>query len=70
MVPREHGGFGGTFRKLTEVVIAISTGDPNIGQMYQLHTGGIRLLQEFASPESRPWTPTTDGGLNRCLTSD
>jgi alkylation response protein AidB-like acyl-CoA dehydrogenase len=41
MVPREFGGYGGTFRELMEVVIAVSTGDSNIGQMYQLHTGGI-----------------------------
>jgi hypothetical protein len=27
-----------------KVVIAISAGDSNIGQMYQLHTGGIRLM--------------------------
>ena len=25
MVPREHGGYGGTFRELMEVVIAISS---------------------------------------------
>ncbi|MFZ0385373.1 MAG: acyl-CoA dehydrogenase family protein, partial [Solirubrobacteraceae bacterium] len=63
MVPREHGGYGGTFRELMEVVIAISTGDPNIGQMYQLHTGGIRLLQEFASPEVQArWLPRFASG--------
>jgi hypothetical protein len=50
MVPHEHGGYGGSFAELMKVVIAISAGDSNIGQMYQLHTGGIRLMQEFASP--------------------
>jgi alkylation response protein AidB-like acyl-CoA dehydrogenase len=63
MVPREHGGYGGTFRELMEVVIAISSGDSNIGQMYQLHTGGIRLLQEFASPEVQArWLPRFASG--------
>ncbi|GIF04844.1 acyl-CoA dehydrogenase family protein [Actinoplanes siamensis] len=58
MVPREHGGHGGSFVELTKVVIAISAGDSNIGQMYQLHTGGIRLLQEFASPAVQAkWLP-------------
>ena len=63
MVPREHGGYGGTFRELMEVVIAISAGDSNIGQMYQLHTGGIRLLQEFASSEVQArWLPRFASG--------
>jgi alkylation response protein AidB-like acyl-CoA dehydrogenase len=58
MVPREHGGYGGTFVDLMKVVNLISAGDSNIGQMYQLHTGGIRLLQEFASPEVQAkWLP-------------
>jgi alkylation response protein AidB-like acyl-CoA dehydrogenase len=58
MVPREHGGYGGTFSELMKVVIAISAGDSNIGQMYQLHTGGIRLMQEFASPAVQArWLP-------------
>jgi alkylation response protein AidB-like acyl-CoA dehydrogenase len=58
MVPREHGGSGGSFTELMKVVIAISAGDSNIGQMYQLHTGGIRLLQEFASPAVQArWLP-------------
>ena len=58
MVPREHGGDGGTFSELMKVVIAISAGDSNIGQMYQLHTGGIRLMQEFASPAVQAkWLP-------------
>jgi alkylation response protein AidB-like acyl-CoA dehydrogenase len=63
MVPREFGGYGGTFRELMEVVIAVSTGDSNIGQMYQLHTGGIRLLQEFASHEVQArWLPRFASG--------
>jgi alkylation response protein AidB-like acyl-CoA dehydrogenase len=63
MVPREFGGYGGSFRDLMEVVIAISTGDSNIGQMYQLHTGGIRLLQEFASHEVQSrWLPRFASG--------
>jgi alkylation response protein AidB-like acyl-CoA dehydrogenase len=63
MVPREFGGYGGTFRELMEIVIAISAGDSNIGQMYQLHTGGIRLLQEFASPEVQArWLPRFASG--------
>jgi alkylation response protein AidB-like acyl-CoA dehydrogenase len=58
MVPREHGGYGGSFAELMKVVIAISAGDSNIGQMYQLHTGGIRLMQEFASPAVQArWLP-------------
>ena len=58
MVPREYGGYGGSFVELMKVVIAISAGDSNIGQMYQLHTGGIRLLQEFASPPLQAkWLP-------------
>jgi alkylation response protein AidB-like acyl-CoA dehydrogenase len=58
MVPREHGGYSGSFVELMKVVIAISAGDSNIGQMYQLHTGGIRLLQEFASPAVQArWLP-------------
>src|ERR1700685_3592907 len=63
MVPREHGGYGGTFSELMRVVIAISAGDSNIGQMYQLHTGGIRLLQEFASPDVQArWLPRFASG--------
>jgi len=58
MVPREHGGLGGSFVELMKVVNTISAGDSNIGQMYQLHTGGIRLLQEFASPAVQAkWLP-------------
>ena len=58
MVPREHGGHGGSFTDLMKVVIAISAGDSNIGQMYQLHTGGIRLMQEFAPASVRAaWLP-------------
>ena len=58
MVPREYGGYGGSFADLMKVVIAISAGDSNIGQMYQLHTGGIRLMQEFASPAVQAkWLP-------------
>lgn len=58
MVSREHGGYGGTFADLMRVVIEISAGDSNIGQMYQLHTGGIRLLEEFASPAIQAeWMP-------------
>ncbi|MBA2637560.1 MAG: acyl-CoA dehydrogenase family protein [Solirubrobacterales bacterium] len=33
MVPREHGGYGGTFVDLMRVVIEVSSGDSNIGQM-------------------------------------
>src|SRR5882757_8695780 len=63
MVPREHGGYGGTFADLMRVVIAISAGDSNIGQMYQLHTGGIRLLQGFASPDVQArWLPRFASG--------
>ena len=63
MVPREHGGYGGSFVDLMKVVITISAGDSNIGQMYQLHTGGIRLLQEFASPEVQAkWLPRFASG--------
>jgi alkylation response protein AidB-like acyl-CoA dehydrogenase len=63
MVPREYGGYGGTFLDLMKVVNLISAGDSNIGQMYQLHTGGIRLLQEFASPEVQAkWLPRFAGG--------
>lgn len=63
MVAREHGGYGGTFADLMRVVIEISAGDSNIGQMYQLHTGGIRLLEEFASPEvQREWLPRLASG--------
>jgi alkylation response protein AidB-like acyl-CoA dehydrogenase len=58
MVPREHGGMGGDFAALMRVVIEISSGDSNIGQMYQLHTGGIRLMQEFAPKETQAkWLP-------------
>jgi alkylation response protein AidB-like acyl-CoA dehydrogenase len=58
MVPREHGGYGGSFVDLMKVVNTISAGDSNIGQMYQLHTGGIRLMQEFASPAVQAvWLP-------------
>jgi alkylation response protein AidB-like acyl-CoA dehydrogenase len=58
MVPREHGGHGGSFVELMKVVNTISAGDSNIGQMYQLHTGGIRLLQEFAPPAVQAkWLP-------------
>jgi alkylation response protein AidB-like acyl-CoA dehydrogenase len=58
MVPREHGGYGGSFVDLMKVVNTISAGDSNIGQMYQLHTGGIRLIQEFASPAIQAkWLP-------------
>jgi alkylation response protein AidB-like acyl-CoA dehydrogenase len=58
MVPREYGGYGGDFLTLMKVVIAVSAGDSNIGQMYQLHTGGIRLLQEFAGPAVQArWLP-------------
>jgi alkylation response protein AidB-like acyl-CoA dehydrogenase len=63
MVPREHGGYGGTFVDLMRVVNTISAGDSNIGQMYQLHTGGIRLMQEFASPEVQAkWLPRFASG--------
>ena len=58
MVPREHGGYGGSFVELMKVVKTISAGDSNIGQMYQLHTGGIRLMQEFAPPSVQAkWLP-------------
>jgi alkylation response protein AidB-like acyl-CoA dehydrogenase len=58
MVPREYGGYGGTFVELMKVVNTISAGDSNIGQMYQLHTGGIRLFQEFASTAVQAkWLP-------------
>jgi alkylation response protein AidB-like acyl-CoA dehydrogenase len=58
MVPKEHGGYGGSFTDLMRVVIEISAGDSNIGQMYQLHTGGIRLFQEFSSRETQAqWLP-------------
>ena len=58
MVPQEYGGYGGSFRDLLGVVIAISSGDSNVGQMYQLHTGGIRIFQEFASRETQEqWLP-------------
>jgi alkylation response protein AidB-like acyl-CoA dehydrogenase len=65
MVPREFGGYGGNFVDLMKVVNLVSAGDSNIGQMYQLHTGGIRLLQEFASPEVQArWLPRfADGEL-------
>jgi alkylation response protein AidB-like acyl-CoA dehydrogenase len=57
-VPREYGGYGGSFAELMKVVIAISAGDSNIGQTCQLHTGGIRLLQEFAGPAVQAkWLP-------------
>jgi alkylation response protein AidB-like acyl-CoA dehydrogenase len=63
MVPRQYGGYGGSFVDLMKVVNLISAGDSNIGQMYQLHTGGIRLLQEFASPEVQAkWLPRFAGG--------
>ena len=58
MVPGEYGGYGGTFAELMRVVIAISAGDSNIGQMYQLHTGGIRLLQNRATRPTEPSDPT------------
>lgn len=63
MVPREYGGYGGSFLELMKVVIAVSAGDSNIGQMYQLHTGGIRLLQEFApEPVQAKWLPRFASG--------
>jgi alkylation response protein AidB-like acyl-CoA dehydrogenase len=63
MVPREYGGYGGTFSELMRVVILISAGDSNIGQMYQLHTGGIRLLEEFAPPAVQAqWLPRFASG--------
>jgi alkylation response protein AidB-like acyl-CoA dehydrogenase len=63
MVPREFGGYGGSFVDLMKVVNLISAGDSNIGQMYQLHTGGIRLMQEFASPEVQArWLPRFASG--------
>ena len=58
IVPREHGGYGATFTELMKVVIAISEGDPNIGHMYQVHTGGIRFVQEYTSPALQArWLP-------------
>jgi hypothetical protein len=63
MVPREFGGYGASFHELMQVVILISAGDSNIGQMYQLHTGGIRLLEEFAPPEVQAkWLPRFANG--------
>jgi alkylation response protein AidB-like acyl-CoA dehydrogenase len=63
MVPREFGGYGASFSELMQVVILISAGDSNIGQMYQLHTGGIRLLEEFAPPEVQAkWLPRFANG--------
>jgi alkylation response protein AidB-like acyl-CoA dehydrogenase len=63
MVPREFGGYGGTFSEEMRVVILISADDSNIGQMYQLHTGGTRLLEEFASPEVQAkWLPRFASG--------
>lgn len=63
MVAREYGGYGGTFADLMRVVVEISAGDSNIGQRCQLHTGGIRLLEEFASHEvEREWMPHLAGG--------
>ena len=47
MVPRKLGGLGGSFRDLMEVTMVLSEGDPNIGQMYQIHCGGIRLIEEI-----------------------
>jgi len=62
MVPRAHGGYGGTFTDLMKVVIAISAGDSNIGQMCQPPPGqaGQRHAAYFSisSPTcgSEAWT--------------
>jgi alkylation response protein AidB-like acyl-CoA dehydrogenase len=49
MVPERFGGAGGSYSDMLEATILLSRGDPNIGQMYQLHCGTIWLLLELSS---------------------
>lgn len=70
MVPREYGGYGGDFLTLMKVVIAISAGDSNIGQMYQLHTGGTTEFHDVWIPDELCLgSPDTEGGGGGAVTS-
>jgi hypothetical protein len=51
MVPREHGGYGGTFRELMEVVNAISSGELWITNAYSER--GTRSVNDFKTTVTR-----------------
>lgn len=43
-VPAEFGGVGADVRELLRVLAALAAGDPNIAQMYHVHSYGVELL--------------------------
>lgn len=63
MVPEKFGGAGGRFSDLMKVSALLAEGDPNVGQMYQLQSGGVQIFLETASEETQAtYLPKTASG--------
>ena len=63
MVPKKYGGAGGSFSNLMKVSSLLAEGDPNVGQIYQLQSGGVLLMTEIASEKVQAkYLPMTANG--------
>jgi alkylation response protein AidB-like acyl-CoA dehydrogenase len=51
LVPKEYGGWGGSWSDVVRVVEILATGDPNIAQIYLIHTYGVMFVEELPSKE-------------------
>ena len=51
-VPTEYGGYGADARTVCDVLSALGEGDPNIAQMYYIHTYGVGIANFGIMDES------------------
>ena len=52
IVPREWGGLGADDRTLCAVLGALAEGDPNVAQMYLIHSYGVMTINAMLYPEA------------------
>lgn len=60
LVPKEHGGHGGTYMDAVRVVEILSEGDSCVGQIFHVHNTGVELCNQVV-PEAlkRGWHERT-----------
>lgn len=52
IVPQEWGGLGADDRTLCRVLEALAEGDPNVAQMYLIHSYGVMTINAMLYPET------------------
>ena len=57
VVPQEWGGLGADDRTLCAVLGALAEGDPNVAQMYLIHSYGVMTINAMLYPEAAKERP-------------